>query len=188
MCAVGGSWYPLPGVAARSAHGPDGMRPPFRCAMPDSPNLSLRRSKRAGLRICAAVLVLAALFGFGLWEASYWAVAVPVGVGVTAALALAFWIGWTIATIDAVPREAERYEGRGARFAAILLCLLTVALAALFGYGLWLRSYWALAIPVAVAVFGLLGMVFHIGWAILTQRTTHSRHRKSLRFAVQMSD
>ena len=140
--------------------------------MADSPNLSLRRSKRAGLRICAVALVLAALFGYGLWEASYWAVAVPVGVGVTAALALAFWIGWTIATIDAVPREAERYEGRGARFAAILLCLLTVALAALFGYGLWLRSYWALAIPVAVAVFGLLAMVFHIGWAILTQRTT----------------
>ena len=49
-----------------------------------------------------------------------------------------------------------------------LLCLGTVAAGALFLYGLAVRSYWALALPVAAAVLFVLGLVFWIGWTIAT--------------------
>ena len=53
-----------------------------------------------------------------------------------------------------------------------LICIAVVIAAAWFLLGLLQGSYWALAIPVALAVLGMCGMVFWIGWAIVTQRTT----------------
>jgi hypothetical protein len=93
-------------------------------------------------------------------------------LGVLAALALAFSIGWTIATIDRVPPQAEPYDSRGSRWAASGICLASILLGLAFLAGVARQSYWALAAPVAIAVLGLLAMVFQIGWAVIFQRTT----------------
>lgn len=140
--------------------------------MPSRPRFSLRRSRWAGLRLCGLAVLLAAAFAWGLWRESYWALALPVAVGVLGALALAFWVGWTILTVRGVPPAAEPFDSRGARIGAVLLCAASAALAVVFLAGVWAGAYWALALPVAIAVLGLLAMVFHIGWAILTQRST----------------
>jgi hypothetical protein len=49
-----------------------------------------------------------------------------------------------------------------------LLCVGTLAAAALFLAGVMARSYWALAIPVVIAVMFVLGLVTWIGWTIAT--------------------
>jgi len=140
--------------------------------MPHEPDLSLRRSKRTGLRICAAAAAGAALFLWGLAEQSYWAVALPVAVGVLTVLSLAFWIGYTINTVRGIPEEAEHYRSHSARWIAGGICIVSVVLALVFIVGLVRESYWALALPVAVAVLGLAWMIFWIGWAIVMQKTT----------------
>jgi hypothetical protein len=138
--------------------------------MPYDPRLALRRARRTGALICVASLALAAAFVAGLAQGSYWALALPVTAGVLGVLTLAFWIGYTINTVRGIPAEADHYEGRAARRIALGICVASVALAALFLVGVALRSYWALAVPVAAAVLGLASMVFWIGWAIVTQR------------------
>ncbi|MCZ6473912.1 MAG: hypothetical protein O6934_10775 [SAR324 cluster bacterium] len=140
--------------------------------MIENPNISLRRSKQTGVWICMGALVAGGLFLVGLFQQSYWALAIPVGMGVLTVLLLAFWIGFTINTIDRIPAEAEQYHDGGARRIALLICAGCVLLAVVFLAAVLQGSYLALAIPVALAVLGLLGMVFWIGWAIHTQSST----------------
>lgn len=66
-------------------------------------------SRAQGGLICAAAVVLGALFAAGLLRGSYLALAIPVAVITFFALGLAFWVGWTIATIRVEP-EPERPE------------------------------------------------------------------------------
>jgi len=49
-----------------------------------------------------------------------------------------------------------------------LVCLGAALAAALFLYGILVESYWALALPIAVLMLFVLGLVFWIGWTILT--------------------
>jgi hypothetical protein len=49
-----------------------------------------------------------------------------------------------------------------------LLCLGTAAGAALFLYGVAVKSYWAIALPLTALVLFVLGLVFWIGWTIAT--------------------
>ena len=51
-----------------------------------------------------------------------------------------------------------------------LICAAVIALALSFLVGLLRTSYWALAIPVAVAVAFVLGLSFWVGWTIATIR------------------
>ena len=51
-----------------------------------------------------------------------------------------------------------------------LICVAVVILAALFLLGLLQQSYWALALPVAVLVSFVLGLVFWVGYTIATIR------------------
>jgi hypothetical protein len=60
-------------------------------------------SRAQGGLICVAVAVLASIFLFGLLQESYWALAIPVAVLVFFVLGLAFWVGYTIATIQVEP-------------------------------------------------------------------------------------
>ena len=60
-------------------------------------------SRAQGLLICVGTVVLAALFLLGIFQGAYWALAVPVGLLVLFVLGLAFWVGWTIATIRVEP-------------------------------------------------------------------------------------
>ena len=56
------------------------------------------RSRIGGALICVGTVVLAGLLLWGICLQSYWATAVPVIIISLAALALGFWIGWTIAS------------------------------------------------------------------------------------------
>ena len=49
-----------------------------------------------------------------------------------------------------------------------LVCLGALLATALFLYGLAVQSYWALALPVAALFLFVLGLVFWIGWTIMT--------------------
>ena len=49
-----------------------------------------------------------------------------------------------------------------------VVCLAATLGAALFLYGLSVRSYWALALPLAVLLLFVLGLVFWVGWTIAT--------------------
>jgi len=51
-----------------------------------------------------------------------------------------------------------------------LLCAAVAIVGLLFLLGLLSHSYWALAIPVAVFVFFVLGLTFWVGWTIATIR------------------
>jgi len=51
-----------------------------------------------------------------------------------------------------------------------LICVAVVIIAALFLLGLLNQSYWALALPVAVLVSFVLGLVFWVGYTIATIR------------------
>ena len=135
-------------------------------------NLSLKRARRTGLLICGFTFLGAVLFVGALARESYWALAIPVALGVLTTLSLSFWIGYTIATVRGIPPEADHYQGAHARRIAKGICAGSVVLALIFGIGVLRESYWALALPVAGAVLGIAGMVFWIGWNILQQRST----------------
>ncbi len=66
-------------------------------------------SRAQGGIICVVVVVLGALFAVGLLRESYWALALPVAILTFFVLSLAFWVGWTIATIRVEP-EADPVE------------------------------------------------------------------------------
>jgi hypothetical protein len=70
-------------------------------------------SRAQGGLICVAVVVLGALFLGGVLRESYWALAVPVLVLVGFVLGLAFWVGWTIATVRVEPEPAAEPAGPG---------------------------------------------------------------------------
>ena len=60
----------------------------------------MRESSRAqGWAICIGAAVLALVFGVGLLNGSYWALAIPVAILGFFALGLVAWVGFTIATI-----------------------------------------------------------------------------------------
>ncbi len=53
-----------------------------------------------------------------------------------------------------------------------LLCAAILGVGAAFLWGVFLRSYWALAIPVMMGFLGILALAFWVGWTILTIKTT----------------
>jgi hypothetical protein len=60
-------------------------------------------SRTQGLLICAGAAGAGVLFLLGLLSRSWWAVALPVGALLAVVLGLAFWVGWTIATVQVEP-------------------------------------------------------------------------------------
>jgi threonine/homoserine efflux transporter RhtA len=60
-------------------------------------------SRTQGRLICIGAVVLGLWFLVGLLQKSYWAIALPVAALVAFALGLAFWVGWTIATVRVEP-------------------------------------------------------------------------------------
>ena len=56
---------------------------------------------------CAAMVILAVIFLWGISAQSYWALAIPVLIGFLGVLAMGFWIGWTILTIKTTPPAPE---------------------------------------------------------------------------------
>lgn len=68
-------------------------------------------SRNQGLAICAAAVALGLVFGIGLLAGAWWAVAIPVAIGLAFVLGLTFWVGYTLATV-AVEPEGEVGEPR----------------------------------------------------------------------------
>jgi len=68
-----------------------------------------------------------------------------------------------------MPHDA-RLALRRARRSGVLICLGSATVAVLFVAGLAQGSYWALALPVTVAVLGALSLAFWIGYTINTVR------------------
>ncbi|MCU0821158.1 MAG: hypothetical protein MUC95_01635 [Spirochaetes bacterium] len=103
----------------------------------------------------------------------FYSVSIPIGLVTLGILGAGFWIGWTILTIKVVPPMPEIAEGRDySKLKAVFLCFAALALGLLFIYGVYLRSYWALALPAAVITLVILGMIFWVGIAIVTTRKT----------------
>ena len=104
---------------------------------------------------------------------SYYSISIPIGLLSLFFLGTGFWVGWTILTIKVAPPMPEIVERKDyAKIKAFLLCLFSLLIAVLFLYGIYIRSYWALAIPEALITLIVLGMVFWVGVAIITTRTT----------------
>ena len=57
--------------------------------------------------LCAAIVIVAVIFLWGISAQSYWALAIPVMLGFLGILAMGFWIGWTILTIKTAPPVAD---------------------------------------------------------------------------------
>jgi hypothetical protein len=101
------------------------------------------------------------------------AIAAPIVLVTTGVIGTGLWIGWTILTIRVVPPMPEIVEKKDfSKIKAFFLCIITLGLGTLFVYGIYIRNFWALAIPAAVISLVILGAVFWVGIAIITTRST----------------
>jgi uncharacterized protein with PQ loop repeat len=104
---------------------------------------------------------------------TFYAVSLPIAAVTVFVLCTGFWIGWIILTIKVVPPMPEIVEKKdNSKIKALLLCIVTASLAALMIYGVYVRSFWALAVPALVISAVVLGAVFWVGMAIITTRST----------------
>lgn len=69
-------------------------------------------SRAQGWAICIGAGLLALLFVVGIFNGSYWAVALPVAVLTLFALSLTGWVGYTIASIQVEPDPAPETLAR----------------------------------------------------------------------------
>lgn len=110
---------------------------------------------------------------------TYYSVSIPIAAVTVFVLCTGFWIGWIILTIKVVPPMPEIVEKKdNSKIKAVFLCLITAALAALMIYGVYVRSFWALAVPALVISAVVLGAVFWVGMAIITTRSTLIPNKK----------
>jgi uncharacterized protein with PQ loop repeat len=110
---------------------------------------------------------------------TYLALTIPIGLVSLFVIGTGFWIGWTILTIKVVPPMPEIVDKKDySKIKAFLLCLSTFALAGVLVYGLYIRNYWALAIPATVISLVVLGAIFWVGIAIISTRNTLPSHNK----------
>ena len=111
---------------------------------------------------------------------TFFALSVPVILVTFFVIATGFWIGWTILTIKVVPPMEELVEKRDfSKLKAFFLCLVTLSLAGLLMYGIYIRNYWAIAIPATVISIIILGAIFWVGIAIITTRSTLPKKEES---------
>jgi uncharacterized protein with PQ loop repeat len=112
-------------------------------------------------------------------SAMYFAVAAPPSLIAFFVIGTGFWIGWTILTIKVVPPMADIVEKKDySKLKAVFLCLFTLAAAGFLGYGLYLKSFWAIAVPSAVIAAVILGAIFWVGIAIISARSTLPADKK----------
>jgi len=104
---------------------------------------------------------------------TYYAIAAPIGLVSMVVIGTGFWIGWTILAIKVVPPMPEIVEKKDySKIKAFFMCITTLALGVLLVYGIYIRNFWALAIPAAAICIVILGAVFWVGIAIITTRST----------------
>lgn len=110
---------------------------------------------------------------------TFYSIAIPAGMVSLAVICTGLWIGWTILTIKVVPPMPEIVEKKDfSKIKAFFLCLASLSLGVLLIYGIYIRNFWALAIPAAVITLVVLGAVFWVGMAIITTRSTLPENNK----------
>ena len=108
-----------------------------------------------------------------LSNVTYCAIAIPLSLVAFSVIGTGLWIGWTILTIKVVPPMPEIVDKKDySKVKAFFLCIVTIAIGALLLYGLYIKNFWALAIPAAVITLVVLGAIFWVGIAIITTRST----------------
>ena len=104
---------------------------------------------------------------------TYYTIAAPISFVAFPVIGTGFWIGWTILTIKVVPPMPEIVEKKDfSKIKAFILSVFTLSIGVILAYGIYIRSYWAVAIPASVISFVILGAVFWVGIAIVTTRST----------------
>jgi hypothetical protein len=104
---------------------------------------------------------------------TFYTIAAPIGLVSLVVIGTGFWIGMTILAIKVVPPMPEIVEKKDySKVKAFFMCIITLALGVLLIYGLYIRNFWALAIPAAVICIVILGAVLWVGIAIITTRST----------------
>ena len=110
---------------------------------------------------------------------TYYAVAIPICLVSLAVIGTGFWIGWTLLTIKVVPPMIDIAQKKDhSKIKAVLLCLVTLCLGILLLYGIYIKNFWALAIPAAAISLVILGSIFWVGIAIITARSTLPEEKK----------
>jgi uncharacterized protein with PQ loop repeat len=110
---------------------------------------------------------------------TFYAVAIPIGLVSLAVIGTGFWIGWTLLTIKVVPPMHDMADKKDfSKIKAFFLCLGTMFLGLLLLYGIYIKNFWALAIPAAAISLVILGAVFWVGIAIITTRSTLPEEKK----------
>lgn len=122
------------------------------------------------------------IFNEGLYSVdnlSYFALAIPISLVTLFVIGTGFWIGWIILTIKVVPPMPEIVDKKDfSKLKAAFLCLCTLSLAMLLIYGIYIKSFWALAIPATLITLVILGAIFWVGVAIISTRSTLQNHKK----------
>lgn len=109
----------------------------------------------------------------GLSAGTYYSLAIPLGLIWIGIMGTGFWIGWTILTLKVeTPMPEINNQKDTSKIKAAFLCVVTLALAGMFVWGIVIQSYWALAIPAAAVTLTVLGAIFWVGWAVLSARNT----------------
>ena len=110
---------------------------------------------------------------------TYYSAALPILLVALSATGTVFWIGWTILTIKVdYPMPEIVRKNDHAKAKAFMLCLVMVIISAALVYGVYIRSFWALALPALVISAVVLGALFWVGVTIITTRTQLSTNKK----------
>ncbi len=110
---------------------------------------------------------------------TYYSAALPLLLVALSATGTGFWIGWTILTIKVAHPMPETVEKKDyAKIKAFILCLTMVFISAALVYGVYIRSFWALALPALAISAVVLGAVFWIGVTIITTKTSLPTNKK----------
>jgi hypothetical protein len=125
------------------------------------------------IRVCCDTISYVNVDLHELSNFTYYAIAIPLSLVALAVIGTGLWIGWTILTIKVVPPMPEIVDKKDySKIKAFFLCIVTVTLGVLLLYGLYIKNFWALAIPAAVITLVILGAIFWVGIAIITTRST----------------
>jgi hypothetical protein len=110
---------------------------------------------------------------------TYYSAALPLLLVALSATGTGFWVGWTIlSTKVALPMPETVEKKDHAKIKAFMLCLAMVMISAALVYGVYIRSFWALALPALAISAVVLGAVFWIGVTIITTKTSLPTNKK----------
>ncbi|MBI2865909.1 MAG: hypothetical protein HYX99_00920 [Chloroflexi bacterium] len=55
------------------------------------------------------------------------------------------------------------------KLVGVLFCIVAVVASVLFLWGIAVRNWWAIAVPVAIGFIAVMGLTFWIGWTMASE-------------------